>query len=313
MTTLPSTNPARGRRFDPSPDKIRYSRRWLGAAAVGGTIAALAVAQRGLPALATLGALGTVGASYALLHEPRMPRFEQIRVTVPNLPPELDGLRIGQLSDLHLGMRYTLANTRWAVAQLAQARPDLLVLTGDVVSYEEAIPTIRDVLAGLPEAPLGRFAVPGNHDYWEGIPEIRHELDLLGFDLLINEHRSLGLGAARLVIAGADDLWEGTLDLEATFAGAPSGAFRLLLAHCPDVANLAPAYGVHLQLSGHTHGGHLSLPGLGACCLPRHGWDYPAGHVQVGPTQVYVSRGLGGLPLRFGCPPEVTLLTLCRQ
>lgn len=299
-----------GRRFDPRPGRVRYSRRWLGAAAAGGVLASIGVAAAGLPAIAALGVAGAAGAAYATMHEPQSPRLERITLRCPNLPPALDGLRIGQLSDMHLGMRFAAENTRWAVAQLAREAPDLLALTGDFVSYDHAIAELPHVLAGLPRPRLGAYAVPGNHDYWEGVPEIRRALAPLGVTFLINQHRLVELGGAQLVVAGVDDQWDGEPDMAATLAGAPAGAFRLLLAHCPDAADEAAQHGVDVQLSGHTHGGHIRLPGLGAFCLPRYGWRYPVGHEQVGRTQLYVSRGIGGLPLRLGCAPEVTVLTL---
>ncbi|NTU78943.1 MAG: metallophosphoesterase [Chloroflexales bacterium] len=301
-----------GRRFDPTPGRVRYSRRWMGATAAGGVLASLAVAAAGLPAMVALGIAGAAGAAYALLHEPRNPRLEQITLRFADLPRGLDGMRIGQISDMHLGMRYTAENGRWAVAQMARERPDLLVFTGDFVSYEHAIPDLPVILAGLPRAPLGAFAVPGNHDYWEGVPEIQRALAPLGIEFLINAHRRLTFGGDEFVLAGVDDLWDGAPDLRVTLDDAPRGMFTLLLAHCPDVADEAAEHGVHVQLSGHTHGGHMCLPGLGSFCLPRYGWRYPIGHEWIGATQLYVSRGLGGLPLRLGCSPEATIITLRR-
>jgi predicted MPP superfamily phosphohydrolase len=211
-------------------------------------------------------------------------------------------------------MRFSGANSRWAAAALAAEAPDLVALTGDFVSYDHAIEELAETLAPLAAAPapLGMFAVPGNHDYWEGLPAIRRALAPLGIEFLMNARRTLRRGGADLVLVGVDDQWNGQPDLAAALDGAPRDAFTLLLAHCPDMADEAAERGVSLQLSGHTHGGHVRLPVLGALCLPRHGWRYPAGHEHVGATQVYVSRGIGGLPLRLGCPPEATIITLRR-
>ncbi len=302
------------RRFDPLPGRVRYSPRWLGAIAGAGALGGVALLQGGLGAAALLGAGGAAGAAYALLHEPRRPRLERVTLRFPELPAGLDGLRIGQLSDLHLGMRFSAANSRWAAEVLAAEQPELVALTGDFVSYDHAIDELPAVLAPLAAspAPLGMFAVPGNHDYWEGLPAIRRTLAPLGIEFLVNARRSVRRGGADLLVAGVDDHWNGRPDLAAALEGAPRDAFKLLLAHCPDMADEAAERGVALQLSGHTHGGHMRLPGLGAFCLPRHGWRYPVGHEQVGAMQLYVSRGIGGLPLRLGCPPEVTVITLRR-
>jgi uncharacterized protein len=301
------------RRFDPRPGRVRYSRRWLGAGAAGAALGAVALAAGGPLAAAALGATGLAGAAYATLVEPRSPRLERLTLRFAGLPPELDGLRIGHLSDLHLGQPFSAANARWAAAAMAAERPDLLALTGDFVSYDHAIAALPDVLAPLAVArpPLGAYAVPGNHDHWEGVPAIRAALAPLGVEFLMNAHRALPRGAAQLVVAGVDDQWEGDSDLDMALRGAPAG-FRLLLAHCPDVADDAARLGVDLQLSGHTHGGHMRLPGLGSFCLPRHGWSYAVGHERVGDLQLYVSRGSGGLPLRLNCAPEATILTLRR-
>lgn len=314
MTTIDQKIVVRrtGRRFDPTPGRVRYSPRWLGATAAGGLLATMGVAAGGLPVAAAMAAAGTAGLAYATLHEPRSPRLEHVTLRLPALPAGLDGLRIGQISDMHLGMRYSFENSRWAARQMAAQRPDLLVFTGDFVSYEHAIPNLPEVLSELPPAPLGSFAVPGNHDYWEGVPEIQHTLATIGIELLINVNRLISVCGEGLLVAGVDDMWDGVPDLATTLAGAPRGAFRLLLAHCPDHADEAARHAVQVQLSGHTHGGHMRLPGLGSFCLPRYGWRYPVGHVQVGVTQLYVSRGLGGLPLRLGCPPEATIITLRR-
>ncbi|RRR71139.1 MAG: metallophosphoesterase [Candidatus Viridilinea halotolerans] len=313
MTTTEHKLPKRrhkGLRLDPTPGKVRYSGRWLGALAAGGLLAGLGVLAGGWPAAAALGVAGGAGLAYAFFYEPRQPRLEHITLHIPDLPPALDGLRIGQISDMHLGMRYTLENSLWAAHQMALQQPDLLVLTGDFVSYEEAISQLPAVLRELPQAPLGCFAVAGNHDYWEGIETIQAALEAAGIRLLINQHALVTAHGEQMLIAGLDDLWDGRPDMGRTLAGAPQAPLRLLLAHCPDHADEACEHQFDLQLSGHTHGGHIHLPTLGSFCLPRHGWRYAIGHYQVGPTQLYVSRGIGGMPLRFGCPPEATIFTL---
>ena len=218
---------AQRHRLDPRPGKVRYSWRWLGATLAGGVLASLAVATGGVPALIAVGAVGVAGAAYTLLHEPRRPRLERVTLRFPDLPLGLDGLRIGQISDMHLGMRYAAANSRWAVAHMAREQPDLLALTGDFVSYAHAIDELPTILAGLPRPPLGTYAVLGNHDHWEGVSAIQHALEPLGIVFLVNTQRRLSFGGAPLVLAGVDDLWDGVPDLRATLAGAPPGAFTI--------------------------------------------------------------------------------------
>jgi uncharacterized protein len=298
--------------FDPTPGRVFYSVRWLSALAGVTAIGALITGRGGLPAAAAFGIAGITGLAYATLVEPRRPILERITLRLPNLPTAFDGLRIGQISDLHLGHPFTAANTRWAVAQMVAEQPDLLVITGDFVSFEREIARLPDLLCPL-SAPLGVFAVPGNHDYWEGLPEIRQVLDPLGITFLINTHQVISFNGAQLALAGLDDLWEGASDLEAALRGIPQGVPKILLSHVPDIADRAAAAGVAVQLSGHTHGGHVRAPLLGPLALPRHGTRYPLGLVPIGGMQLYVTRGVGGMPLRFGCPPEATIITLRRK
>ncbi len=296
--------------FDPT--RVQYSLRWVGAGATLTALAAVATRWGGLPVAAMLGAIGIAGAAYSTLLEPRRPVLERITLRLPTLPPALEGLRIGQLSDLHLGHPFTETNTRWAVQQMLREQPDLLLITGDFVSFDHAIDQLPELLAPL-HAPLGIYAVPGNHDYWEGVDTIRAQLAPLGIEFLINSHRLLHWQGGSFVLAGIDDLWDGKPDLDAALAGVAPESFTMLLSHAPDSAPEVAQRNIAVQFSGHTHGGHLRLPLLGSFCLPLYGTRYAIGHEQVGALQLYVSRGLGGVPLRLGCPPEATIFTLARQ
>ena len=290
---------------------VRYGRSWLGLVAVATLLGFAAVVMYGLSAAAAVGALGVVGLAYMAWIEPARPRLEHRTLFLLSLPAELDGLRIGQITDAHLGMPFSTRNLCWAVAQLQRERPEVVVLTGDFVSRAAAIAGLTAGLEGV-RAPLGVYAVPGNHDYREGLTAIRQALAELNIPLLINAQRRLCWQGTELWLVGLDDGCEGEPDLERALVGVPPGACTVLLAHAPDVADVAAAHGVNVQLSGHTHGGHLRLPLLGPLALPPGGWRYAMGHYQVGALQLYVSRGLGGTPVRLGCRPEVTILTLRR-
>lgn len=281
-----------------------------GIAALGGAAAGLLAIHTGGSAVgAALMLAGAAGLAYTTLIEPRMPTLERITLPLPGLPAALDGLRIGQLSDLHLGLLHTAHNTRWGVQQMLREQPDLLVITGDFVTLPQAIPSIAELLRPL-HAPLGVYAVTGNHDYWEGVEEITAAARALGIEVLFNEHRRLTWRGAELWLAGTDDLWYGAPDLDATLHGIPPESFTLLLAHEPDCAPAAAHRGVQAQLSGHTHGGQIRLPLLGTFCLPRMGIYFAGGHYDVDGMQLYVSRGLGGMPVRFNCRPEAAIITL---
>jgi predicted MPP superfamily phosphohydrolase len=307
-TAQPARRARRARRF---PPEVHYSPRWLGAGAALSALALLGVRYGGPQVAAALGLAGSLGVAYASLFEPARPLLERVTLPLPTLPAALDGLRIGQITDLHLGGPYNAANVRWAVAQMRRAQPDLLVLTGDFVSRHAAVPELKELLGGL-HAPLGMYAVPGNHDYYEGIEDITATLTALGVEMLLNRSVPLRWGQGVLWLLGLDDVWEGEANLDAALAGLPPQAFSLLLCHVPDFVEQASQRGIAVQLSGHTHGGHLRLPLLGAFCVPRHGLRYQRGLAQVGATTLYVSRGIGGMPLRFGCAPEATIFTLRR-
>jgi hypothetical protein len=225
-------------------------------------------------------------------------------------------MRIAQLSDLHWGPYTGQREVRAAVERANAFAPDLVVLTGDYVlgSAGYAAPCARE-LAAL-RAPLGVVAIPGNHDYWTDIDEVVAQLHVAGLVLLRNSAVRLDVAGSPLWLAGLDDVWERHHDLETTLAMVPRHEPVVLLAHEPDVADQVArsSHRILLQLSGHSHGGQVNLPLLGRPILPWLGRVYPAGLQRVRGTslQVYTNRGVGVIapPVRFGCRPEVTHLTL---
>jgi uncharacterized protein len=296
--------------------KIRYSWRWA-SLALGGSIGGAFALNQALSSqpvalgLAAAGLLAVGGAAYAALVEPASPVFERVDLALARLPAELDGLRVIHLSDIHLGTPYSQRCLEQALTIVQRERPELLLFTGDFVSSSESIAELGGLLGGI-SAPLGCYAVLGNHDYWEGPQEIADQLERAGIELLVNESRTLRWKGASFAIAGVDEPWGGAPDFDATLRDVSPGSFTLLMAHTPLLADEASVRGVDLQLSGHTHGGHVDLPLLGPLALPRNGERYRRGLHQVGATTVYTSRGLGGIPLRLNCPPEVTQITLRR-
>jgi predicted MPP superfamily phosphohydrolase len=259
---------------------------------------------------------GACGATYMLALEPGWLAVEQVTVLIRGLPRALDGLRMAHLSDLHWGYYTGQREVRAAATAAKTLSPDLILLTGDFVlgSAQYARPCAQE-LAAL-QAPLGVFAIPGNHDYWTDIGLVAAELRAAGLDLLRNESRRLVIGESRLWLAGVDDVWEGHDDLDATLDGVPLGEPVLLLVHEPDFADQAAQspHRILLQLSGHSHGGQVILPWLGPPVLPPLGRRYPAGLQRVpgSSLQIYTNRGIGvtAPPVRLNCRPEVTLLTL---
>jgi predicted MPP superfamily phosphohydrolase len=242
---------------------------------------------------------GIFGWSYWV--EPRLIRTLRVTVRIPSLPTHLQGFTIGVLSDLHLGSIVSTEYIRSAAEKLAAEKPDLVVVAGDLISEDAATAELPRAL----EPVKGAFACLGNWDYYQ--PSIRSQKTVR---MLVNAGAEVAPG---LWLGGVDNCLLGEPSLEQALAGAPEGAVRILLAHEPDYADRVTArHRVALQISGHTHGGQVRLPFIGPLLLPPLGRKYVAGLHQAPHCQVYTSRGVGvaHLPLRFLCPPEVTILQL---
>lgn len=234
------------------------------------------------------------------------------------IPKELSGKRIVQFSDIHLSSTYTLKKLRRLVKQINSLSPDLVFFTGDLIDapqqYKEAgeIPSILKQI----KAPLGKFAVYGNHDHggfgtnlYEEIMKKSH------FQLLKNSSvRIEGSDEKALVIYGLDDVMLGKPNLAQTLQNASQEFFSIVLVHEPDIAPEVARYPINLQLSGHTHGGQIQLPFIGPIVTPPYGTNYVEGlyTVQHSAMKLYVNRGLGTtrLPFRLLAPPELTIFTL---
>jgi predicted MPP superfamily phosphohydrolase len=240
------------------------------------------------------------------------------------LPAALDGLTIGQLSDLHRGPYVSEEHIRRAAEIATSLQPDVIVLTGDFVSVSaQYAASCIDALVEL-RSRQGVFAVLGNHDYWTGQVEIvRQTVERRGVEVLMNRSVRLRRGGTDWWLCGVDDVWSGRPDLGAALLKVPQEDFRVLLCHEPDFADTASRAGIPLQLSGHSHGGQVVVPGIGPIVLPPYGEKYPIGlqRVQGSRTLVYTNVGVGliawelgpmALAVRWNCPPEVTLLTLRR-
>jgi predicted MPP superfamily phosphohydrolase len=266
-------------------------------------------------ALAGLGTLGAALAAYAVLVEPRWLQVTRTRIHVRGLHPGLEGFRLVLLTDLHAGEGTPLSLIRRACRLAAAEQPQLVALTGDLAADDAA--SFEPVLATLDALapPLGIFTVPGNHDHTVGIGRWHRDIDAHpGITNLSNRAVTLSVGGARLCVAGVDDHSRGEPDLGVL---PPPGErdFTLLLAHDPDQAEQVRRLGdaVDLVLSGHTHGGQVRLPFVGALRNPAERDDlYEEGLRRRPWTQVYISRGVGTvrLPIRFLCRPEVAVLTL---
>ena len=236
-------------------------------------------------------------------------------IVLPNLPVEMDGFRIAQLSDLHLEPWTKAEEIAEAVAHTNSLKPDLIVITGDFItdSSKPAGP-LAEILSAL-EAPYGVLGCMGNHDVWHQPAVLTRFMKERRIDILRNEGMKLQTEKGSLFIAGVDSAWAGRPDIKESLRDWDGADALVVLAHEPDTADQIAQNGLAaLQLSGHTHGGQVCLPSLSpiALHLPKLGKKYPHGHYEIGKLQLYVNRGIGciGLPVRFACPPEVTEITL---
>jgi predicted MPP superfamily phosphohydrolase len=271
--------------------------------------------RRALRAGAGLSCVAGLAAGYGFWEASQV-RVCRQAVAVPRLPAAFAGKTVGVLADLHHGPFVGLEFIRAAVRLAGSLAPDLFALVGDFAhkgaEAADRLPACLGALAGL-RAPLGVFAVPGNHDMPEGGRLYRRAVAATPLADLTNRCVRLSAGGEELWLAGVDDLWWGRPDLKAALRGVPAGAAVVLLCHNPDFAEREPDGRVGLMLSGHTHGGQVYLPVAGAPWVPsKYGDKYRCGLVRGPASQVYVSRGLGeaGVPVRLNCPPEIDLLTL---
>lgn len=258
-------------------------------------------------------AAGAVGYGYSTEIEPDWLSVEQVEIPVKKLGPALEGFKIVHMSDIHLHPYTQLEFVQKAVAKANTLQPDLVVLTGDyVLESADSIFELAPALAGL-KAKYGIFTSLGNHDLWTNAEVVLAGLRQAGLPVLVNDGVALGVGSDLLYLAGLDDGWSGQLDLSAALAKLPQDAPVILLAHEPDLADTFALDGrISLQLSGHSHGGQVRLPGIGAPILPHMGRKYDQGLYRVREMWVYTTRGigLGPVPTRFNCPPEITEITL---
>lgn len=244
--------------------------------------------------------------------------IEDVPVRIPGLSRRLDGFTIVQLSDLHLGTFVGAAELRAAEDLVRRARPDLVVLTGDLIDHDplhaDALGRFVRRLGAL--ARHGVVAVPGNHDYYTGLDAVRGAIVGAGATMLINDGRVIGDPGAAFALLGVDDVFGPRSDprstgpdLDRAIAAVPSELPRVLLFHNPQLF-ATTAGKVDLQLSGHTHGGQINLGRAAARLVLGH--PFIAGGYHSDGTSLYVNRGFGtaGPPARIGAPPEVTRIIL---
>lgn len=250
--------------------------------------------------------------------------LKKIEVSLPRLPRAFDGFTIVQLSDFHYEEDFSAVPIRRSVELINNLVPDVVVFTGDFVtapilmprrhayhhSASSAFPCAQ-ILSRI-NSRVGKFAVLGNHDVYENPALVTSALHAHHIPVLKNISVPIEKDGARFWLAGVDDAMEGAPDLGAALENIPRDEATILLAHEPDFADEAALTRVDLQLSGHSHGGQIWIPGIGAPWLPELARKYPRGLYNIGKLKLYTNIGIGTIraPIRINCVPEVTLITL---
>ena len=263
---------------------------------------------------ASAGAAGLYGG----LYERRRTVENRYDIPVAGLPAALAGYTIAQLSDVHLGLFYSLEQLEKLLEQAAAGRPDVLVITGDLFDDKDLNPGAARLVDSFRDRfSQGIYFCRGNHEYLRGMGTIEQELEKTGIRELVNQSEQV-LPGQPLYFAGVDYPMDRSRFAELqqayaarAFAGVPEGAVTVLLAHHPDFIDSGRAQGAVLTLTGHTHGGQLGL--FGVSLVPPV-FSYMRGLYRQGSCYGYVHSGNGSwFPYRFGCPPEIAYFRLQRQ
>ncbi|MCP3135794.1 metallophosphoesterase [Pyxidicoccus xibeiensis] len=240
--------------------------------------------------------------------------ISRVDVALRGLDPAHEGLRVAQLSDLHIGPSTPDGRIIHAVRMLEREGVDLVVLTGDYVTNKgDPLERVQELLTGIH---IPAFAVLGNHDHWTAPAYLRQGLERANITVLQNTHTVTRIRGAPLTVLGVDDARSGHADVEATFRGAPTSGSRLVLAHTPITADSLPESQGLLCLSGHTHGGQVYVRGITERVYAALDSPYVRGRYDLRGNVLYVNRGLGygrgGRKYRIGADPEMSIFTLRR-
>ncbi|CAN5742107.1 metallophosphoesterase [soil metagenome] len=271
------------------------------------------VGKSGVTPLRAL-ALTLSQAARSAFSEPFLLTVEHHQIYLRRLPKAFEGFRVVHLSDIHHSPFTSREQIERAVHTANRLRPDIIALTGDYISHERQFAAPCAELLGRLRARLGVFAVLGNHDHWTDAALITDLFRAEGITVLVNQGMRFEQLGDAFWLAGVDDTMVGLEDLPLALAGSRDDEMKLLLAHNPIILRRAARAGVDLVLSGHTHGGQVTLRSeRSASGKPRR--RLLRGLGSRGETQIYVTRGLGTvvLPVRYGCPPEISLLELRRS
>jgi uncharacterized protein len=280
------------------------------------------------------GTLPFVGIAYGIISGAHDYRIKRATVYLPNLPKAFDGIRIGQISDIHSGSFFNKTAVQGGVEMMQGEKPDVIFFTGDLVNNESS--EVNDYINIFDKfkAPLGVYSVTGNHDYgdykgWASAKAKQQNFNdlieahrLMGFNLLMNEHRFIELNGERIAVLGIENWGAGRFTrygkLDKAYHGTEDAAVKLLLSHDPSHwdAQVRPLYpDINMAFAGHTHGFQMGVE-IGSVRWSPSQYIYKqwGGLYQEGSQYLYVNRGFGylGYPGRIGMPPELTIVELKR-
>ncbi|WP_141431351.1 metallophosphoesterase [Bacillus sp. 03113] len=275
-----------------------------------------------LGSILTAFGLSTISYQYSRHIEPNLLDINQFEIKNKRIPKSFHQFKIIQFSDTHLGFQYRLNQLKDLVDTINSLNPDIIFFTGDLMDNPNRYDNPQELIPFLQKlnAPFGKFAVYGNHDHGGYGTEIyKSIIEESGFTLLLNEGKEIKLiDQSHIYVIGIDDAKLGKPDFRKATSNVSKSAFKILLSHAPDLADEAVQYGIHLQLSGHSHGGQIKIPFYGALVKPPYARKYVEGFYSIKstiPLTLYVNRGLGTtrLPFRFLSVPELTLFTLLSE
>ncbi|PZD73843.1 3',5'-cyclic adenosine monophosphate phosphodiesterase CpdA [Acaryochloris thomasi RCC1774] len=249
---------------------------------------------------------------YGFKIEPYWLQVKTVPLTLPHLASEFDGYRIVQLSDLHIVDEMPQRYLERVIRVTNRQQPDLIAITGDIVTDEPQRYASR-IEAALQKLEAPTVSVMGNHDHWSDPTAVRQILKNSRVIDISNGVYDVYRKSAQLHIAGVDDVWAGAADLDLVMAQLPDEGAAILLAHEPDFADTAvKTHRFDLELSGHAHGGQVTIPFVGPPVLPPYGKRYPVGQYQIEDLIQYTNRGIGMVSprARFGSRPEITVFQL---
>jgi predicted MPP superfamily phosphohydrolase len=264
--------------------------------------------------VALLAAIGLAVAWWSRFVQPFRTRLAHIIMPLPRRHAHLDGLTIAFVTDIHIGPHFRPENLRPTIDYLRKVRPDLVILGGDYLSesprfIDQAVAPVEDMVA---TARYGAWGIPGNHEVSNAPARVEAAMERAGVRMLVNDSADVRTDRGPLWLVGIDDALLGAPNPRKAFAGVPADAAVIALWHEPDKAEEIAPFDPIFMLSGHTHGGQVRLPGLERAAAPELGKRYVLGRFDVQGMPLYVSPGIGMYrpPVRFNCPPEVTIITL---